>query len=1281
MSKEIYISSTPHETRLAIVENDNLTEIYYERENEYTLAGSIYNGKVTRVLPGMQSSFVDIGLDRDAFLYITDFMEEAGDAAEFEGASSDSRRGKRDGAREQGREQGRERDNGRGEPRASREPQPRLAEPSDADLFAEAVSSLDPARPASPDSTRGERSDRDRNRRGGRNRRDRGGANPDSGNRREGERPALTERSAAPIERPAPPADMVSAVDLSAVSATEGAQELGEGAPGADGSRRWRGRRGRRGGRPGESARDTGQPIAAPDRGAQPLTPPTDLESESVGFSSVPEEGLTLHAAAEEPTPAPRSEQRAPRGDRQPRTPRGFTPTTSLYQVEETPNGTASEAPAEQPVEPMILPGESLSKYRPGGATPDPSASASPSAPPPVSNFVVSGWDGGMVLPGETIRPRGPRPDSRPDSPSDVSSRTDRGRSGGRERERNRGDDRNRGERGGRPFREDRPSLPVSTPSFEAPALTSSEPAYQTPEIVSAPDDSREDTAPTYLSDPEHIPASHLITPLNTTLVPPPPRPDESPSLAEAYPEATERITPEEDFEPTEGSASFRIDPVPPSEFRQSAPPTVEEPAATQTILPESFDAPEASVLPEWTSALSTQDFKPHHGSFEENASEDLPGTAEPTEHDLTSINASGEMQSEPFSLMTQDLLAPSAFAQGEPQSTMPVAADAVAGDQTVPAPYFAPGDGLLEEEELFDEDELPSAPLLSLQANAAHPEEDTLEGAADLNAILRERSIDEITGARSVEMDSDDFEEDFLEEDQSYDGEEDDDEEDFASSEENDAIGKETAEELEDSPYGSFHDPDAAEAETFAEPGASAEAREPGRTEPRRDDRGREDRGRRDGRRTDRSRRSGGSSDRGRREGGGGGGHRTAQATNLPAISELLKPGQELLCQIAKEPIAKKGARITSHIALPGRFLVFMPTVHHTGVSRKIESDTERRRLRDILLSEKGEAAGGFIVRTAAAGASEEELRSDLRFLLNLWADIKARSESSKSPALIYHDLNLVERVLRDQVTDTFSAIWVDTETEYERVLRFLQRFQPSLIRRVKLYIKDTPLFEQFGITEEINKALRSKVWLKSGGSIVINQTEALVAIDINTGKFVGKTARLEDTIVKTNLDAIPEIVRQIRLRDLGGIIIIDFIDMDERKNRNKVMAALEDELKTDRAPSKILPFNDFGLVAITRKRVKQSLERTLSATCGVCAGTGMTKSPVTICNDIYVEMRKMHKHLDRGDVMLRVHPEVVKQLKSTTSHWLQEMEEMVGKTILVKSDPSLHPEQFDIH
>ena len=424
----------------------------------------------------------------------------------------------------------------------------------------------------------------------------------------------------------------------------------------------------------------------------------------------------------------------------------------------------------------------------------------------------------------------------------------------------------------------------------------------------------------------------------------------------------------------------------------------------------------------------------------------------------------------------------------------------------------------------------------------------------------------------------------------------------------------------------------------------------------------------------------------RGRR--GGRRGHvrgRRFHRAPLPQISELLKEGQEVLVQIAKEPIGRKGARITSHIALPGRFLVYMPTVNHNGVSRKIASDEERQRLKRIILSERQSAGdghqGGFIVRTAAAAASDDDLRADIRFLLNLWSEIQSRSESSKSPALIYHDLNLVERTLRDQVSEGFSHIWVDSEQEYERILRFVNRFQSSLTKRVKLYTKETPLFEQFGVQDEINKALKSKVWLKSGGYIVINQTEALVAIDVNTGKYVGKTQKLEDTIVKTNVDAIREIVRQIRLRDLGGIIVIDFIDMDERRNRQKVMQALEEALRNDRAPSKVLQFNDFGLVAITRKRVKQSLERTLGSPCTYCTGTGLIKSVSTVCNELYVEMRKMLNHLERGDVIVRVNPEVGKALKANNARWLQDMEELTSKTVIVKSDPTLHQEQFDIH
>ncbi|HEX6879460.1 MAG TPA: Rne/Rng family ribonuclease, partial [Terriglobales bacterium] len=399
------------------------------------------------------------------------------------------------------------------------------------------------------------------------------------------------------------------------------------------------------------------------------------------------------------------------------------------------------------------------------------------------------------------------------------------------------------------------------------------------------------------------------------------------------------------------------------------------------------------------------------------------------------------------------------------------------------------------------------------------------------------------------------------------------------------------------------------------------------------------------------------------------------------PAISDLLKEGQEVLIQIAKEPIGKKGARITSHIALPGRFLVYMPTVNHIGVSRKINSDEERQRLKRIVASERENGHGGFIVRTAAANVKEDELRADIRFLKHLWTEIRTRAENSKSPALIYHDLNLVERVLRDQVTSDFSQIWVDSQEEYERVIRFASRFQPSLLKRIKLYTKTVPLYEQFGIQDEINKSLKSKVWLKSGGYIVINQTEALVAIDINTGKYVGKTARLEDTIVKTNCDAIKEIVRQVRLRDLGGIIVIDFIDMDERKNRQKVMQTLEEALKADRAPSKVLQFNDFGLVAITRKRVKQSLERTLGTPCPYCVATGFVKSPVTVANEIFVEMKKVRKQVEKDDVILRVNPEVAKELKTNNGKRIQELEELVGRTVLVKSDGQLHQEQFDIN
>ena len=336
------------------------------------------------------------------------------------------------------------------------------------------------------------------------------------------------------------------------------------------------------------------------------------------------------------------------------------------------------------------------------------------------------------------------------------------------------------------------------------------------------------------------------------------------------------------------------------------------------------------------------------------------------------------------------------------------------------------------------------------------------------------------------------------------------------------------------------------------------------------------------------------------------------------PSISDLLKEGQEIIVQIAKEPLGPKGARITSHIALPGRYVVYMPTLEHMGVSRKIASDEERLRLKRILQGKRPGPVGGFITRTAAEGRTEDEIAGDMLFLYNLWQDIRTKADKRPAPVMLHHDLDIVQRILRDQLADSFKAIWIDNEETYENVLRFVERFQPALVPKVKLYTRDAPIFDAFSVTNELEKALRPKVWLKSGGFIVINQTEALVAIDVNTGKYVGKTNRLEDTIVKTNTEAIKEIVRQIRLRDLGGIIVIDFIDMDERKNRQKVMQTLEEAMRVDRAPYKILQFNDFGLVAITRKRVKQSLERTLCAPCPHCEGAGYVKSPQTVVSEI---------------------------------------------------------------
>lgn len=414
-----------------------------------------------------------------------------------------------------------------------------------------------------------------------------------------------------------------------------------------------------------------------------------------------------------------------------------------------------------------------------------------------------------------------------------------------------------------------------------------------------------------------------------------------------------------------------------------------------------------------------------------------------------------------------------------------------------------------------------------------------------------------------------------------------------------------------------------------------------------------------------------------------GGRGRNDRDRGPQPTISDLLKEGQEILVQIAKEPIAKKGARITSHIAMPGRFLVYMPTIEHLGVSRKIESSSERSRLRTLIQRIRQDpdiTSGGFIVRTAGIGISEEDLKNDAKFLVRTWQDAKKGSEKKRSPAMIHQDLDLVQRLLRDQLSDDFTAIRVDSEEEYLRTVEFMNRMAPRMVNRVKLYTRDEPILEAFGVQEEIDKALKPRVWLKSGGYLVINQTEALVAIDVNTGKFVGKgNARLEDTITRTNMEAVDEIARQIRLRDLGGIIVLDLIDMEDRRNRHKVSQALQEALQKDKSPTKVLSFNDFGLIIMTRKRVKQSLERTMCAPCDYCENSGWVKSPVTVCYEILSEARRLARiNKDVHHTTLRVHPDVANALRNSEREVMEELEAHLGN-VDVTSDKNIHQAQFD--
>jgi ribonuclease G len=394
--------------------------------------------------------------------------------------------------------------------------------------------------------------------------------------------------------------------------------------------------------------------------------------------------------------------------------------------------------------------------------------------------------------------------------------------------------------------------------------------------------------------------------------------------------------------------------------------------------------------------------------------------------------------------------------------------------------------------------------------------------------------------------------------------------------------------------------------------------------------------------------------------------------------IQDFLKEGDEILVQVAKEPISTKGPRVTRHITLAGRHIVFMPFIEHTGVSRRIESEDERNRLKEILDSIRPEKKG-VIARTVAEGQSHKTLKADYTMLVNIWKDIQRKLEKLKAPSQIYRDLNFIQRSLRDITDEDVDAIIVDSKSTLKIVEKFVQKFLPNMKSKIKLYSGETPIFEHYGVDIEIERALSNKVYLKSGGSINVDQTEALVSIDVNTGKFVGKKT-LEETILKTNLEAVKEITYQLRLRNCGGIIIIDFIDMEKEEHRDAVFSALLEALKKDRSKTNVLPISGLGLVEMTRKRTRDTLTRIMCEPCPYCEGTGQVKSPLSVCYEVVREVSKVCRKSQAVKVSLFAHPEVCARLSSEDFSLIELIEEQYQKSLVVRSENSYHVEQYEI-
>jgi ribonuclease G len=394
--------------------------------------------------------------------------------------------------------------------------------------------------------------------------------------------------------------------------------------------------------------------------------------------------------------------------------------------------------------------------------------------------------------------------------------------------------------------------------------------------------------------------------------------------------------------------------------------------------------------------------------------------------------------------------------------------------------------------------------------------------------------------------------------------------------------------------------------------------------------------------------------------------------------IEDLLSEGQEVLVQVSKEPIGTKGTRITSHITLPGRYLVFMPTFDHIGISRRIKDEKERKRLREIIQTIRPPFSG-FIVRTASEGAEPDEIRNDMEFLLHLWENVQKRRENSTAPSLIHSDLTMVLRVIRDILSPQVNRIIVDSREEYENIISFINTYVPKQKYEIILHEREESIFDVYGIEMEIDKILGRKIWLKSGGYIVIDISEALVAIDVNTGRFVGKR-NLADTILKTNLEAAKEIAYQLRLRNIGGIIIIDFIDMEREGDREKVYQALEEAIKKDRQKTTIFKISELGLVEMTRKRTRENISRILGESCPYCEGAGLIKSKTTVCYDIFREIERTTTALGGQNIMVEVNPEIADLLYEEERAGVEELERKLKKKIMIKGRPGFHQEQFSI-